>query len=1027
MLFAFFAFVAWTQAQSVTVSGTVVGKDDGQPVIGANIVIKGTTTGTVSDVDGHFRLTAPRPGATLVISFVGYRTKEVPATASMHIELETDATQLGEVQVVVAYGQQKRRELTGAIGSVDAASIRETPATSLEQTLSGRVSGVQVTQASGAPGGAVVVNIRGTSSISAGNEPLYVVDGMPILSADFSQKAGYQGNTLSGVADINPADIASVEVLKDASAAALYGSRASNGVVLITTKRGSSGRTRVTLDSYVGVQNLWRKLQFLPTAEHVAARNEAINNYNNSLGLSSSDATYKKPVAAAQEGADTDWIDAITRTALHTNHQLALSGGTDQTQFYASLGYYDQQGVMKKTDYTRYNLRTNLTNRISRTVKISADIALSSATTNRATGDGNLYSPWINALSASPDYAVRTASGSFGSINASKYNPVALIDEQEQVTRKYRAIVGLKTTWNILPELRYNLDLGGDYIVMHETGVFPRGTIRGARSNGDVHDLRGFSFSNLAEHTLDYFHQWDKLAFKALLGYSYQKTTLDNNFVRGTNFVSPMLKYINSAGSVTEGSSSLSEYALQSLFGRVNLNYADRYLLEASLRSDASSKFAPGRRVGYFPAASLGWIVSEEGFFPKTKTLSNLKLRAAVGYTGNQEGIGYYDYFNTYRASDVAYIGQSGLAFPNSRPNPDLTWEKTLQYDLGVDAALFDRRLELTLDWYHKDTRDLLLSHPINALSGYTRTTSNVGRIRNEGFEAMITGHPLRGRGLTWDVRLSFGYQHNEVVALTKKADGTDNFIEVGPSNILQVGRPMATFYLIRAEGIYQSKEEILAQPGGEALWKRGIRPGDVKYYDKDGNGIINNNDRVTAGSPFPKITGAFINNFAYKGFDLGLDLQYSLGAKIYATWKGAYTGGGGQGGTPNGYAIFRDEFEARWTPERPSNDRPRAVADGAAYTNNMMNYTTRFLEKADFLRIRNVTLGYTLPDETVRHLGLSRLRFYAQVNNLYTFTTYDGFDPEVAMNPDRATYRGYDSGSVPHPRSFLFGMNLSF
>ena len=873
----------------------------------------------------------------------------------------------------------------------------------------------------------MVVNIRGTSSISAGNEPLYVVDGMPILSADFSQKAGYQGNTLSGVADINPADIASVEVLKDASAAALYGSRASNGVVLITTKRGSSGRTRVTLDSYVGVQNLWRKLQFLPTAEHVAARNEAINNYNNSLGLSPTDATYKKPVAAAQEGADTDWIDAITRTALHTNHQLALSGGTDQTQFYASLGYYDQQGVMKKTDYTRYNLRTNLTNRISRTVKISADIALSSATTNRATGDGNLYSPWINALSASPDYAVRTASGSFGSINASKYNPVALIDEQEQVTRKYRAIVGLKTTWNILPELRYNLDLGGDYIFMHETGVFPRGTIRGARSNGDVHDLRGFSFSNLAEHTLDYFHQWDKLAFKALLGYSYQKTTLDNNFVRGTNFVSPMLKYINSAGSVTEGSSSLSEYALQSLFGRVNLNYADRYLLEASLRSDASSKFAPGRRVGYFPAASLGWIVSEEGFFPKTKTLSDLKLRAAVGYTGNQEGIGYYDYFNTYRASDVAYIGQSGLAFPNSRPNPDLTWEKTLQYDLGVDAALFDRRLELTLDWYHKDTRDLLLSHPINALSGYTRTTSNVGRIRNEGFEAMITGHPLRGRGLTWDVRLSFGYQHNEVVALTKKADGTDNFIEVGPSNILQVGRPMATFYLIRAEGIYQSKEEILAQPGGEALWKRGIRPGDVKYYDKDGNGIINNNDRVAAGSPFPKITGAFINNFAYKGFDLGLDLQYALGAKIYATWKGAYTGGGGQGGEPNGYAIFRDEYEARWTPEHPSTDRPRAVADGAAYTNNMMNYTTRFLEKADFLRIRNVTLGYTLPDETVRHLGLSRLRLYAQVNNLYTFTAYDGFDPEVAMNPDRATYRGYDSGSVPHPRSFLFGMNLSF
>ncbi len=1013
-------FGATATAQKIVTKGVVVDAESGEPIVGASVIIKSTKTGTVTGIDGEFTLSIPK-GEQLTISYLGKQSTTVSAKESLRVKLMDNPKAINDV-VVVAYGTQQRRDLTGSIARVGSSTLTESPITSLEQALEGKMAGVSVTQSTGAPGGAVSINVRGTSSISAGNEPLYVVDGLPILSQDLSQRGGYQGNSLSGIADINPNDIESIEVLKDASASALYGSRASNGVVLITTKHGGKGKTRITWDSYIGVQDMWKQIETLDATSLIAACNEAIDNYNSSYGLTASDATYKQHVSAANEGANTNWIDAITRTAVQTSHQLTVSGGNERTQFYLSGGYYNQDGIIKNTNYHRYNLRSNLTHQLNKRISISSNIALSYSDNRRSTGDGNIYSPWVNALKASPDYAIYAQDGSFNNVNASLYNPVNLTENQTQDTKKYRALVNLKGNLKLLPGLSYHLGLSGDYNILHEYGYFPVTSIQGATSKGEANDYRGFSFTQLIEHTLTYEHTWGDLKLNALGGYSYQKTKLDNAYVSGINFLSPSLKYLVSAGQINGGSSSVEEYALQSLFSRFNFNYKERYLLELSIRSDASSKFSKSNRVGYFPAASAGWRISDEKWFPQDCTaISDLKVRASVGLTGNQEGIGSYAYQSVYEGS-ADYNNNPGLSLPDQKPNEDLTWEKTLQYGAGLDLSLLCHRIDLTFDWYKKDTRDLLLNHSINSISGYSTQTSNVGSITNTGIDLSITSHNLT-HAFKWDTQVNLSWVKNKVTAL---AEGNAD-VETGYCNLLRVGEPMAAFYLIQEEGIYQSKEEILSQPNGQDLWDSGIRPGDVKYYDKNGDGKINDDDRVVCGSPFPNVYGSVTNTFRYAGFDLLIDLQYSLGNKLYAGWKAGDHGLGNIGGDDNGYNILKEEWDNRWTESNHSNSVPRAVASGTAFENNTLDYTTRYLESADFLRIRNITLGYTLPKALTQRVGISRLRVYATGSNLYTFTSYDGFDPEVCVFPSRATYRGYDMGSVPRLRSFVFGINVQF
>ena len=1014
-------WIGTATAQTFLVKGIVLGEEDGEPVAGATVLVKGTHKGTITNIEGRFSLSVTNEDKTIVVSYVGMTSAEVPIKRDMVIRLKNDSKEIDEV-VVVAYGTQKKRNLTSSVSSVKSESLQMTPATSIEQAMKGKLTGVQITQSTGTPGGAVVINVRGTSSISAGNDPLWVVDGVPIISDDLINYGQ------SSIADINPADIESIEVLKDASASALYGSRASNGVILVTTKKGRlNERTKVSLNSYVSVQDLWKTFDILGTDDLISARNEAITNYNTSYGLTSGDANYLSPVSAAYSGSDTNWMDAITRSAISTNHQLSISGGSQKTSFYISGGFYYQEGIIINTDYQRLNLRSNITHNINNRLRVEANLALSSSENDYTVSDRSIYSPWLNAMIISPDYPLYQEDGSYTIVNANA-NPLEIIDKDRFLTKKYRATVNLKGTWDILPELSYSLTLSGDYNILHATGYIPSDSPEDTGSNGTANDDRVFTFTNLIENLFNYHKTFNQLTLNGLLGYSYQHTTYDTNGAEGTNFLSTSLKYISSAG-IKSGTSSFEENALSSFFARINLNYDERYIFEASIRADGSSKFAPGHRWGYFPATSLGWRISKEAFYPENSLVNDLKIRGSIGFTGNQEGIDNYEYFNVFSAEDVIYSNNPGLGLTSNMPNEDLKWEKTLQYGLGLDFALLQGRIEGSFDWYVKDTRDLLMNHSIDAMSGYSSITENVGSMKNSGVELSITSHNMT-RNFKWDTTFGFTFSKNKVTGLVTNADGEEADIETGYCNILRVGEPLGSFYLLKAIGIYQSEEEILAETGGQDLWDSGIRPGDVKYYDANGDGVIDSEDRVVCGSPFPKFFGSLINNFSYKGFDLCIDLQYGFGYKIYAGWKEDIEGLGNLGASSAGNNILTSEYENRWTESNPSYSVPRLVAygsDGYAATWNTQE-STRFLQDGDFLRINNITLGYTLPSKITNKVNIERLRFYVTANNLYTFTSYEGLDPETVSFPSySATYRGYDAGSIPALRSFVFGFNVTF
>jgi TonB-linked SusC/RagA family outer membrane protein len=1036
-------------AQTI-ITGTVTDGSTGEVLAGTTVQVKGTNVGATSDAKGQYQISLPATGKVLVFSFIGYQPTEVTvgSRSVVDVKLTNSDNALSEV-VVVGYGVQNRRDITTAIGSVKARDLANQPVASFDQALAAKIAGVQVTQTSGAPGAALSVRVRGTGSISAGNDPLYVVDGIP-LSRDTKYATGstntqFPDNPINVLSTINTDDIESIEVLKDASAAAIYGSRGSNGVVLLTTKRGKEGKTIVSYDSYVGVQQVSKKIDMVNAYEYAQLSNEAKNNAyidRNPTGkpTDSNDIRNKGvgapstliqpeivPYLSGQPGlTNTDWQDAIFRSASIQNHTLSISGGKDNVRFYVSGNYLNQRGVVINSGYKRYSARANVEVKSGR---LTAGINL-----NPTYGYHDLIKaegPYLGegviglALQMPPIFPVYNADGSYnwggnawGYGATSILNPVAIANQVSDKMSQLRLLGNVYAQYNITKDLSYRLSLGTD-INSFQRDYYRPSTLE-IRDRKGPSVPTGFSraqnFVNwLVENTVNYSHSFGPHNVSALAGFTSQKDRRVANELTATNYPNDLVYTLN-AGQVSSGSSDIQEWSLLSYLGRVQYDYNGKYLLSAAIRSDGSSRFGRNNRWGYFPSVSGGWNVSQESFMKSATWLSDLKIRASYGLTGNFQipnygSISLLNYQNYILGPETVV---SGLA-PGNSANDKLKWEKTAMFDVGFDASFFRNRLSLTVDYYNANTSDLLLNVPVPRASGFSTELQNIGKVNNQGFEFTLGTHQTFGR-LRWDASANIATNRNKVLALGPSGDPIIVAGGVaGAQFITQIGRPIGEYYTMVYDGVFKNQAEVDAYPHTSTT-----KPGDFKFIDKNGDGKIDfNSDRTVTGSYFPKYTFGFNTNLAYAGFDLGVAVQGVQGHKILNLIRRYIYNMEGNGN------LFKGALDRWQSPENPGNGLVNRANRLATGSNGEIS--TWHIEDGSYVRIRTITLGYTLPTALLQRLSLSRARIYVTAQNPFTFTKYLGFNPEVNSRPDSALSSGEDYGTYPLPRTTSVGINLSF
>ena len=1025
LMFSLFIFAGSSVFAQNTVRGTVKDAVTGEPLPFINVFVKGTSSGTYTTDNGTYTINAA-PDAILTFSSIGYISTEqnVSNRSVIDISLQPDNFVMDEV-VMVAYGSQKRQDLTSSIATVKGDELIKAPVASMNEAMQGKMAGVQISSASGTPGGAITVRIRGASSLTAGNDPLYVVDGIPMTVTDQSQMA-FGGQTTNPLASINPSDIENVQVLKDAAAAALYGSRASNGVVLITTKKGRAQKATVTFDTSYGVQNLWRELNWLNTEQWLAAQNEARANNNAQRGLSTGQPGYINPLTAEVPGTDTDWMAAVKRdNPMLASAQIGVNGGSENTQFYLSAGFFTQEGILKKTEYDRYTFKARVSHKFNEKVKIDFNANFATSDNNRVYGDNNIYGPWFNAARNRPDQPIYDPTSSTGYYRTIRNNAVACFEELDALNRNQRLMGNFTFEWNIVDNLVFTSRMGADFTYIHEMSKFTTNAPQAQLYLDEARDYSTYLNNYLVENMFSYTRTFGKTNMAAMAGHSFVQNQITKSNVSATGFVSNDLKWIESASTNSGYSSSYREFVMESFFGRLSFNVDDKYLIEGTVRSDASSKFAKDNRVGVFPSGSLGWRLSNEPFFPMNNILTDVKVRGSVGLTGNQEGIGYYGYMPLYsvaRYDEVASIAPSTTA-----ANPALTWEKTLQTDIGIDLAFLSGRMEFTYDYFIKDTRDLLLSRTMPITAGNSTMTQNVGKVKTTGHEISFFTRNIAKPNFRWNTSFNISFIDNKVTELPKNPQGEWEEFATGARSRIVINNPVSTFYVIKAIGIYQNDSDVPL-----SLYNDGIRAGDVMYEDLNNDGKITADDRQSFRSGSPNVYGGLTNTLSFKGFDVELGTQFSLGNWIYTYWKEA--DGAGNGGRSN-YQIMADHWEKRWTPTNKHNDPnyPRfiygsSVSQGSlAATHNTQASTSRWLQDGSFFRIKSLIIGYTLPTRISQKIKMDRVRLYANIQNLYTFTKYDGYDPEVEYNPTSVAERSVDFMTVPQLRSFTLGLNLSF
>ncbi len=985
---AFVLSILLANAQEEVLTGKVTQNDD-DPIPGAAVVVKGTSVGTVTDLNGEFSLHVPSGSKTLVFSFVGMKTKEVEITSSKvyNIILEGDVYNLEEV-VAIGYGTMKKSDLTGSVASINSEDINSSPTSTVLQALAGRASGVQVLQNNGQPGGAISVRIRGTNSVQGSNEPLYVVDGFPL--------AGENPTILSNL------DIESIEILKDASATAIYGSRGSNGVVLITTKSGKAGKPSVSIETGFGIQSLRKKLDLMNAKEYAQFYNVVAENDG-----------WDQPAFTQQEvnsfGEGFDWQDYVFGKALLQNHNITVSGGNDKTQFLISGSLYDENGIIENSGYKRYTVRTNIGHDISEKIRVSTNITLAKIyqqnQSSGAYGRGG-FTLIGGTLNAFPTVTPTNEDGSWRDLrsiyhwNSEINNPALYINETDSETVSNKVLANAVFEYKPIPELTLrimggieNTDNRADY---YRTNKFIG---LGSRATVDVFALT----SLLNENTLTYSKSFGKHSITGLVGFTYQDFLFTSLEGSGTNFLSDLQESHDLGAALVPGlpDSGYSLHTILSGLSRINYTYDDKYFATMSIRADGSSKFSEGNKWGYFPSGSLAWRISNEDFLSDSELLSDLKIRAGWGATGSQ-AIGTYATLNRLFPGNVVLGGQLYTHFaPGTTLPGDLKWETTEQVDVGVDVGFFENRLHFTADYYSKTTRDLLNTVPLPPSGGYTRTIDNVGVITNKGFELALNADILQGP-VKWIVDANISFNKTRIKKLYNGEDIRGTFINItlveDYFNILREGEPFAAFYGYLDDG-YDETGRL------------------GKYKDLTPDGVINALDRTIIGDPAPDFVYGLNSALSYKNFDFTVFIQGSQGNDIYNLSAMGNTLDVGYGGN-----MRKEVLYDRWTPENPNAKYPTPSRT------NGVRVSDRFIEDGSYLRFRNIQLGYNIPLAKLGIGGIKNMQVYVGGKNLITITNYSGWDPEVNSYGGATSFnQGIDYFTYPSNKSVNFGIRVDF
>ncbi|NGM67172.1 SusC/RagA family TonB-linked outer membrane protein [Sphingobacterium sp. SGR-19] len=984
------------------VQGTV--SDKNGPITGVTVSVKGQPASAATDEQGRFSISA-NTGDILVFSAVGYKEYEESLNNREKIDvlLSEESKTIESVQVVaVGYGTMERATLASSVSSIGADEIENEVLPSIPQAIQGKAGGVQVTQKSGSPGGGLSIRVRGTTSINASSDPLYVVDGIPVNSttnftggSDFNFGGGTQGiNVLSS---LNPSDVQSVEVLKDAASSSIYGARAANGVVLITTKKGEPGTSQFHFNMYEGYSEMpsERKYEMMNTAQY----QDYMRDYY--FFREQDDPTSTMPdQILANPHINTDWQDAMFRKAGTRSYELSASGGSEKTQYYTSLGYMRQGGIMLNSDFNRISGRINLNHQHNDKLRFATAINVTRAENDRIQEENSKEGPTKTGIFSPPNIPVYDNNGDYvyDQVSLSRENPIAMLNLPVNNAQTWRVLANASAEYQFVPSLTLKTSFGTDISFIDETFFMPPNGIRSFASQGGIGARRNTRDQLwINETTLTFDKLFGDHQLNALGGFSVQESRLE--FVHGqrSNFPSNDIEHINAGGVITRADAYPEEWAIASAFTRVNYNYKKKYILTANLRTDGSSRFGSDNRWATFPSLAAAWRLSEEDFIQNLPVISDLKLRASWGITGNQN-IGNYASYSLY-AGGNNYLGMPGF-IPSVLGDRNLKWETTAQTDVGIDVGLFDDRIFLLADYYHKKTSDLLIGVPILTNSGYMNRFTNSGDIENKGFEFELTTRNLVG-DFKWTTSLNMTFNRNRVLALP---DGVDQILGgVGSLNIAMAGLPLGSFY----------------------GWKMiGVNPetGMIDYVGQDGQPTTptSDEDRQIIGNPHPDFFGGITNTFQYKNFDFSVMGQFSYGNEMFN-----YTLASGLEGYNASSNAFIDWVD-RWRQPGDITDMPRPSP--GSFDNGAIS--DRFVQDGSFFRIRNITLGYTLPQAVTERMKVNRLRAYITVQNAYVFTKYRGFDPEVSSSHGGANtglIYGYDYGSYPQPRIFTAGVNLSF